>query len=115
MVDWKNCKGASIIWNGFKNIWPIFYSLPRWNFCTGDKILIGQARLRGNPKHFSCSRHPLSILNGKGIFFLSQVMKEQVNGIPIWFSADGLQLLDSLLPEWNAFTTDLKSRGFSWN
>lgn len=40
-VGWNNTKGASTIWNGFKQIWPNFTCFLKWKFGDGGKILIG--------------------------------------------------------------------------
>ena len=65
--------------------------------------------------HLSCSRQLLRWLNGRGIFHLCQIIKEQRDGVPVWYSDDGLILPVTLLEDWNAFILDLRSHGFSWN
>ena len=95
-LGWKNSKGGSTIWNGFKSCWPVFTSFLHWKFGDGGKILIGSKVLYGDEETSQCSDQLLRFLNGKGYFYICQIIKGFDGGIPYWMSEEELQLPEHL-------------------
>lgn len=75
----------------------------QWAFGCGGKILIGNPNMRGTSAIPIISEDLIAHLNGKGIFFLGQVIKEYIQGIPIWKTTEQMDLQGDMVAEWDAY------------
>lgn len=99
----QQSKGGSIIWNGFSNCWLSFTTFLKSHFGRGSKILIRWDGMNGISDNNNLSMDIINFLNTRGIFLLTQIIKDTVNGRPIWMTPEDLSLPEHLRSDWDNF------------